>query len=396
MTINQQNDVSQRQNFYCKLYINDIELIPQNIVSCVVRTWIFDILPRLELIILDDGVLTEIAPITDSTIIRISFSKNGDTSDIIDAEFIKQDHTVDNINNKISHISLTGIYKTSKTFYPLYNRSFHNKSSQNVLQTITREMGLTFVNVDNIKTTDNMNWLQINMCNYNMLKHVLDRAYKPNDAIFGYVDINNTFNITSLNSGLNKSDIKYAKYDINKYSATILDNKDIDTLWYNSYDIKNIEGYANNQFANGVMFSYFDYDERSIKNNKLLFNDTTVDNNIRSNNDPTINVNYGSLFTKIQQRNVFNKYYESQLLNKYKKWAFFNQSVLLNINSITDVNLFDKILLSIPSKIDNNINEVYSGEYIVGGIVYILSKNDIFRKQVSLHRVGTNKSDIGK
>jgi hypothetical protein len=397
MAINQQNDVSQRQNFYCKIFINDVELIPQNIISCTIRSWVFDFLPRLELIIIDDGLLTEVKPLKDNSTIHITFGRSINDEHLVDVEFTKQDHTIDVISNKITNIYLTGLLKTKNTFFPLYNRSFSKKTSKDVLKQIASDIGVKFITNHNFNTVDTMNWLQINQTNYDMVKHVLKHAYKADDTIFCYVDIEGKMNYTSLKTEADKVDIIPARLDLKKFSESILEDEDMSTLWYNTYDVKSIEGFSNLSKANGQRFSYFDGSSTEYKTQTISFNaPKLIDQEARSNKGETVEyTNFGQLFPNAKQKNVFNKYYEAQVLNDYVKWGFFNQSILINVNASKSINLFDKIAISIPSLIEQNNNDVYSGEYLVGGITHQLSKGNIYSKQISLHRAGTNKAEFG-
>jgi hypothetical protein len=397
MPTNQVADVSQRQNFYCKLFINDVEIIPQNIISCTIREWIFDLLPRLELIIMDDGLLTEAKTLKDNTTIHLLFGRDINDDHLVEVEFIKQDHSVDIISNRITNITITGFLNTTNTFFPLYNRAFHNKSSVDVLRSIASEMNLTYETSQNLLTNDSMNWLQINQTNDKMIKHILKRSFKSNDTMFCYASINNKLNYKSLAIEANNTQTTNAKLDLRKYSDNVLQDEDRTTIWFNTYDIKNIEGFANRTAANAQKFSYLDYNTMQVQNQVVNSNiPTLVDDVVNSNTAQSVNyTNFGLLFTNVNQRNVFNKYFEAQILNEYIKWGFFNQSILININASKTVNLFDKIMLTLPSLIEENVNDVYSGEYIVGGILHNLSKNSIYRKQLSLHRAGINRSNFG-
>jgi hypothetical protein len=70
--------------------------------------------------------------------------------------------------------------------------------------------------------------------------------------------------------------------------------------------------------------------------------------------------------------------------------------VVIQIDSECDVKLFDKINLVIPSLVSEEFNEVYSGMYLVGGIIHNVCINGIYKKMLSLHRNGMNKSEFVK
>jgi len=72
---------------------------------------------------------------------------------------------------------------------------------------------------------------------------------------------------------------------------------------------------------------------------------------------------------------------------------FFAYLVLLNINPLYQVKLFNKINLMVPSLPNynsNEINDIVSGKYLLGGNVYSTTKGNILQKQILLFRDGVN------
>lgn len=382
-------DATQRQNYYCSVYINDAELIPKNIINCSIREWVFDVLPRIELTIADDGVLTELLPLTDETIISIMISKTGESDDILEAEFNVMDYTVDIISNQLSNVSMTGLLKTKNMFNKI-SKSYKNKRVSDVIKIISNDIGLNFKTPSGFLTNDNMTWLQPNISNYDMIKHVIKHSYKVNDAIFCYSDINSDINVTSLLTEVNKPISIKTRFSLEKYTANAFSEKaDDNTVWFNSYNSVNINGTINNNIGYGVNYSY--YDTKNVKNKNINFKtNPLIDINPKNNCKYTYSKTFG-----IQSKNTYADYYNGELTNEYFINSFFVQSLLLNINSLKVVKLFDKLNVIIPSLIDNTeINDAYSGEYIISGILYNISKNNIYRKQINISRSGLNSVNI--
>jgi hypothetical protein len=85
-------------------------------------------------------------------------------------------------------------------------------------------------------------------------------------------------------------------------------------------------------------------------------------------------------------------YFESLIRNIYLVDNFFANSVAIQVNAGEDIILFDNYRLSLPSIVSETQNDVFSGDYLVGGIVHHISTNGIYKKMVSLHRNGMNQS----
>jgi hypothetical protein len=374
------------QNFYCRLIIKGQEYLSPNIVSLVIREWVIDVLPRLELQIFDDGSLFELSPLEDSEIISILIGKNLDDPNPLQLDFMLSDYVVDQIaDNRKVVISLTGYLQVTDMFN-IRTRAFKKNSSVNVLSEIANESELSFQNPLNVMSLDNMTWYQSSQSNYDFIRHVLERAYVPNDTVFFYANTQNKFVYTSLNSELSKKNVKLARFDIDNYYK---DLHEFDkTLWFNKYDIVNYKGYFNKKIAYGFKYNYYDLsknmeEEYTSSSSLTDFLYKTVD--MRN----LLVYNYqGGMYNNL---NIYGEtFFESKIRNEYLKSDFFGISVVININAMGQVNLFDKIDLILPSLLENEMNESMSGQYIVGGIVHHISKGGIYKKMISLHRNGIN------
>lgn len=376
-------DYSFLQNFYCKLTIDDHPLIPKNIKYCVIREWIFDILPRIEIAINDDGYLTEVFPILDNSVLNIEIGVNPDDENIFGCEFNIVNKTIDVVNgNKSTVITLTGVLKTNSCFFPIKNRSFKNMNSQEVLNIISKELGLTFNKNVNLNTSDIMTWLQVNLSNFDFIKHILKRSYVSGDILFCFADLNNRLNYTSLKSEINKES-KIAKYSLDNFTKYSFEDKnDLKTIWYNSFNIANYTNDFNRKFGYGINGSYYDLEtNKSIKINNNYYPLTEM-----SFNDYSGNATYSSSFPILN--NVYSNYFKATLQNEYYK-SIFGVSLQLSINAINKINLFDIVDLQIESLLTDEKDEVQSGEYIVAGITHQLT--NIYKKEISIHRNGYNK-----
>jgi hypothetical protein len=382
------------QQFFCTVKIKDIQFNSSIIFALIIREWVLDVLPKIQLDLSDDGTLNEVMPLDDNEVISILIGKTEQDESPLELEFQVQDYKMNVMGeNKRLFFSITGILKTNNMFM-LRNRSFSRSTSKDICSQIASEEGLTFKNPLNVIPIDNMTWYQSNMNNYNFIKYVLNRSCVNDDAAFFYANTQKEFVYTSLNKEIDKAESIDAIYDINKSFSMDLNNLDKRKIWFNSYDVVNMNGYFNKKIAYGFAYSYYDLSKSTqafeYNKYKLMAQKSFKDKNLDGK------VFYGGNDLGIyNDLNLYEKYFESLMRNKYLINGFFGYSILLNINSLYKVKLFDKVNLGIPSLFPENkadINEVVSGEYLVGGIIHQIGNNGIYTKTISLHRNGSDKS----
>lgn len=382
------------QKYFCTIKIKDISFNSAIIHSLIIREWVFDVLPRIQLELLDDGTLNEKMPLDDNEIIQIIIAKSEEDEHPLEFQFQVQDYKVNVVgDNRRLYFSISGLLKTNNMFM-LRNRSFSRSTTRDICSKIANEEGLTFTNPRNVIPIDNMTWYQSNLNNYKFIKYILNRSYIVDDTALFYANLQNEFVYTSLNKEISKIESVDAKFDITKTLNDGLVKEDINTIWYNSYDIVNMNGYYNKKIAYGFAYSYYDVSKSTqafeYSNYRLMaqrsFKDKNFDGKVfYGGNDLGIN----------NDLNLYDGYFESLMRNKYLMNGFFGYSILININSLYNSKLFDKVNLSIPSLFPENsgdINEVISGEYLVGGIIHQINKNGLYSKMLSLHRNGSDKS----
>ena len=119
-----------------------------------------------------------------------------------------------------------------------------------------------------------------------------------------------------------------------------------------------------------------------------------TENSFRNKNRIGTIMNYNENVKDYVESNLYGKkYFESMSRNDFLKDNFFANSLLLNVNSLSQVNLMDTLDVDIPSLIDaEQSNVVMSGFYLVCGIQHEVSNGSIYKKKVALGRNGMNKS----
>jgi hypothetical protein len=387
-------DFSFSQLYFLEIKIGDFRIIPQNIVFMNVREWVIDISPRFEMLVKDDGYLHELINFEDNMKITFSLGKHPQDENIVTREFMLLNHKYNMYgNNQLGYVYIIGSIYAPELFAPIKSRSFVNSSSKDVLADIAIECGMNFSFPTNFRTNDRMTWLQANQNNYDFISHVTKRAYKQNDSIFAYIDSNKEFNMTSLETEINKSQFKRCRYDLNNYTKYVFDDpEDEQVVWYNYYDFVNLNGTYNKTNNYGVSFNYFDDTngntiETVNKQNSSLANNTFKNSNYVGQNTNNFRFNHiGS---------TFDDYYLAIVQNEYIRKNFMSFLLTLNVNSFCNVKLFDKLEVAIPSIMKDDrvdINDVWSGNYLAIGIVHSVSEGSIYKKQVITARDGFDKS----
>ena len=381
--------------YYLRLKIKDNTFNPTNIKSLVIKSWIFNILPTIEITLIDDGYLIEATPMEDQEDIQVTLAKSEDDPNPIEMTFSLDDYAVGIIgDNRKSIVNLTGHLKVDDMF-TIKTRALSKQNSSSVFETIASEAGLTFSNPNNLIPSDNMTWIQNTSSNFDFIKHVLRRVYIPDDVAFFYADISKKFVFNSLKSNLKRLDIKTAKFDVRKAEQNIQDEKD-KTIWFFAYSIVNNSAYFNKKIGYGFEYNYWDLDNHYKKTYTSIDKVTGLSFRNKDLADKPVQKNLSMDYI---EGNVYSEYYfESLLRNQFLKNNFFANSVILNVNSLSQIKLMDLLDVQIPSLLrESEINEVMSGKYLVAGIQHEVSSGGIYKKKVAIGRNGMNKSSyLGK
>ena len=404
-----------QKNFVLKVSINGVDVEPLTIENITIREWIFDKLPRLELSFVDAGRFVDQYPLQDNDEIKITLNNFNDEDPVIEAKFDLQDYVIKNMGrsqrSQVS-IEITGLLKTDEFTFPLKSRAFKGKNSSEVCDKISQEAGLKFES--RVTPADSMNWLQINSSNIDMLSHVTQRAYvKKDDMTFIYVDRDGTLVYTSLNTETGKEDVKLAKFNLEKSSLnSALFTSDAlekikkndaeqyksktDIVYFNNFFYNNVAGTFNKKNSYGYRFFYNDMD---VSKKKILdFDEHPLSDNSLKEKDNIGKIVSNKINGFLDTDNVFEHYFTSLGQNEYIRDNFFSSCLVIYTGPRNTLKLFDKVNVELPttSPIESDLDEVHSGNYIVGGIIHEASKNSIYNTIVILFRNGLNVKGFKK
>lgn len=384
--------------FYCKLSIKDVDVLPQNILQISIRESIFDLIPTLELSFLDNGEFVEKHVLEDCDIIKIQLGSSNLKTPVINMEFELQDFNVNNVdgdNIHIVQINLTAIVKNKNMFLPLQTRSFSSKSSLDVLKSIASESG--FTPIVRTSTSDVMTWRQIQQNNYQMIYETMKRSFKPDDAILTGITRNKDFIITSLMTELKNKSTKKTLYDplqaISLSNEKSKDKKDI--IYFNNFSMSNVSGMVNKSIGYGLTYSIYDFDEVENKSIYSTFHPLTK-YSFKNKNNTIKSVKNSGLFY-LNLKNMHRNYPNAINQNDFYIKDFFKNCCLLYVNPNENINLFDKLDITFPSfKNKNGVNQPQSGEWLISGILHECSKEGYYRMVLVCFRNGLNSSSFMK
>lgn len=404
--INQQNI---GQQYDLKLSINGIQVPTTNILSSVMREWIFDRTVTLECVIMDTGTFVELSPIYDESPVFIEFSKNNEP-DKVQMVFLINASEVDRTmadNGMVYIIKFVALQRTNDYFYPIKTKSYKNQTTSDVFAQIASNAGVTFVK--EIEAKDNQIWVQSNSCDYSFGHHLIKRSFvnsedrplfyfnRKNEAVFSsiktkcaplpkFIAVNN--DQAFLDNG-NDNVIKELKQVLGKDTKVLYYKTDI------SY--KDISSIFNKQNGYGIDFTYFDLKNFFEYQLSFSFAPMTQYSKLNKNNAKKFvnGLTYNTL-----SKNCHENYLLAKSQNMMIDQMFFGSYLQMSINPELSLHIGDKISVIIYdnlSRMKNGptmIDKVNSGAYIVGGISHDIKKDSLYTMNLTLFRGGINSSDI--
>lgn len=397
-----------------KLNGNDLSEDGVMVKLLVFKDWFFDMVPRLEIVLTDSNdVLFNVHPIQDDSIIELEMNKNVNTDkqeDPIPMKFNVLDWESKPITTgqDSGHVhSITGYLNVSDLFHPIVTKSFKEKNSGEVLKEIAGSLGLDYVKKINTEPSDSMTWLQIGQSNHDMIKYVNNRSFfSDDDTSLSYVNLNNELIFTTLKTECEKEVAFVGKMgqqqkddvqdNFNDVNSTTGDKKDIPTFFYAFAENKTLAS-RNKLGGYGTKSTYYNGTQVNQSSFPGNGNGDKLLNSLPQSNKNNVGqevkhyefgiLNGGDQFTE----GIHKEFFDSQVRHEYTMLNFFKTSVTLKIKGNSLVKKYDIVDLVIYNSVDQEINEVHSGKYLVGGIIHTLGDETEYSVQLVLYRSGINK-----
>ena len=366
----------------------------ESIARLEITESVLTLLPKIEVVVSDGGVLLDRNPIVDKDVIhlRLNTRFGRETNEVVATFVISSFESVSAPENRGNVVVISGYMACNQMFSP-YKRVAINGSSSDVVRRIANEVGLQFNS--NEEGYEDVFWYQ-NGNNYSFLNHVMDRAYIPNDGVFVYGDLSGTLNYMSLRGALAQDVSLQARYDAQSMEDDIVVKDDLKQMFYNYYDVLNMTETYNNISNYGGTWSYYDLNEYVGTDIALIEKDTQL-RNMKEDyfGIPVFSKGVGM----IADKKLRNSVYRGRVQNYFAKYQLFSNSINLNIRDVTQVSLFEKVDLQMKSVGSNTeIVEPYCGEYLVTSISHSIvhDSHPGYAKRVLLSRNGINKSIVRK
>ena len=382
-------------NFFLKISIKGVELIPSIVNTIIIREYCDYIVPRLSLTIIDSGVFLDNYPLEENDDIEIQIGLDRDQSPLI-ATFMVECFNITNTGGGTTYgnlLEISGILKTTDLLKPNKTRSFGNIKSSDLISKIATEIGLK---PDiRILSNDSMKWLQINSNTYYFLKSVLERSYvSDDDVVLSYTQSDSKMVYTTLSKEI-QSKVKYEavfdnKETLNDISESFEYNKKDgkDYIYFNDYEIINMSSIINKaEGGYGDNLVYYEDGEEITKtfssNNHKL---STHSNRLSKDLGRVTKVDF---MGTSNSRNLHGNFFNSIIQNNRNYLDFFPNMLIINIKARTDLKLLEKVNITLIGN-GQEVNNVHSGEYLIGGIIYIGSSQNNLSMKLVLHRNGNN------
>lgn len=368
------------------LKVKGVQIPMNNIQICVVREWIFDILPRLEVVFSDVFNVVESVDLRQYDEIELTMKYDVDSKPNVSIKFtlltIEISPTGSGVPVKI--VQLTGVGAKKSFYYDIKSRSFSSSNSSVVVGSVFSGNGIEN-NSKNIKTNDSMNWMQCSVSDLDFLKHIKNKSYKTDDdSMFIYIDRKGFGNYNSLKDKASLS----PKVNF-KYVTTPMPEKEKDNeVSYSNFTYKNLLGVSavTEGFSDSVIQVGSDGEMEQTN-----FFDVSKKLNFLSDNPYVYRTEKKFVRNSLQPRNTGNTY-EQYFINKERKKLverlFFSTMVIVSGLPHSKVNLMDVINLEIPvaKSSASDVSGKYSGDYLVGGMIHQLVGTNMYQCSYALFR----------
>jgi len=389
--------------YYCRVMIDGVELLSKMIQSLSLREFIFDTAVELDLDFVDNGTFVEISPIVDGSYLKLILAKDKEENpveiefDILSSKVAKKNTA----GNAMYFVSLVAIQKTDYMFGEVDQTAYVGPSSQVIGEVVSKNKQLTYV--EDVISNDSQIWYQISVNDSNFIKHVLERAYyQEKDIPIFYSTKDNTFHYTTLKTKCSqKTKFKAFNNDMLSIDAgnqdkviqdLIGETKRDEVLYFKSdYTFNDYMPIENRTGGYGFDFTYFDGTD--FYDHYLTFNYAPFTNMINKRNQK--GKMYDSINYNMQNSNVHDNYLLAYNQNKYLKKMMFSYYTTITVSPNLKIQLMDKIDVSFIKQFDIEtgkvgIDEIHSGEYLVGGIYHNIYNGGLYTMVLVLFRNGFN------
>lgn len=368
------------------LKINEIQIPMNNIQALVVREWIFDVFPRMELMFSDVFNLIEISPIKRFDKVSLTMSYDNISKANVKLDFVVT--TVDfesmSAGIPVKIVQVNAISCPKEALIDFRTASYSKIISTEVLSSVYSRNNFK-LNKFIENTNDNMTWLQCSQNDLNFIKHVCDRAYiSDDDLLYTYVDRKGLANYISVKNSTSTN--KTIKFEHTNVPMPFNDQTSIN--YFGNYKLRDYSGYVSSDPDN--YDSIVSYDE-----NGEVTQDNFYENSSSMNfliNNPFVsrnNTNFvNNEFVPRGYDNTYQNYQVNLSRKEYLEKLFFSTMLTFSTVPNYDVELGDVFEINIPvaKAKAGQMSTNYSGKYFLGGMIHQLVGTNTYQTQYALFR----------
>lgn len=366
-----------------------------NIIHATIRSWVFDVLPTIELTITYQDEFNKFWTLQENDEIVVELgSKTADKREIVTKTIfeLKTWAETESHSGELTNMTLVGSLKVTNFFSPVQFRAFPDISSETISE-ISNEMSLK---IDKrIDTSDKMVWIQ-HETNHRFLQHLIQNSWiSDSDFLMSFVDINRNLVVTSLKSEVDRQQAKKNFVFWPEAFSQDIDQEDIEKKIYPfiGWDSSNKSALINMQGGNGIVFNKYDYNK--LERVVLDINTTLASYADIIKDDRGSGVNSVDVF---QPPSAHDNFWCAKPLRNLFMSKFFASPKTIMINSDADVKLADIINVSFLKMASDQgsrdgFSPINSGDYLIGGLVHYIEPPHGMKTFATIFRSGYEKGD---
>jgi len=384
------------------MYINNNKIPNINIKSLSFREWIFDRVVYLETEIIDTGFLYDMSPLYELCPIKLELTRASEKIVMNFHVALYESVRLNNDSGSMFGFKIVALLRP-ELMTDIQTKAYVNKTSSQVLESICSDKSIEFVK--DIDSYDIQTWYQINETDLAMTNHLLNKGFvAEEDLPLLFLTKENKLRYTSLKTLCEKE----PKYLLINNDSAVLDNEidpvisvvkqekekntKIKVMYYNiNIQDKNISFLNNVEYGYGTNFTH--YDLKNFQTYYMNFKYAPMSDKMFRNKTQKGLSN--SITFGIYSGNQHKNYLLAIAQNKYISSIFFNNYKQVIVNSTLDISIGDKVKMLLPSTLQriqgsDGVDDINSGEYIVGGILHNLNPNGFYNMVLTLFRNGIN------
>ena len=345
--------------------IDGVSVPYKNILGAIIRESIFDLLPRIELRLIDSGFFSSQCPIRTGG--EISVWTSGKDDKIPPFTFEILSYASGNPNPNVpegSIIDISGVLKVPEMYGKLKSISYPKTRFSDVVKQVAADSGIE--SEIGIRSSDSMTWCRFNETGIDFLRRSISNAFiteKECPVLFadkrGVLRFDGLYRASGCDTCVSLAYDKIAAtapLDFDMASVRKGKAKSRVTVPFSSWSRLDVSRYSD-VFGGGEGSGVWWYDDGSKK--EILTSDGIVSEK--------------RVFGRLSQ-NVHKNYFKSVVNNRFRKNSIFSE-VLTLTTGVYGFEPLDRVHIDIPETSEGGKTVPLSGEYMIFQVVGTFGKD---------------------